>query len=169
MLHEVSASDGVIRSALSNAFHKDDAEAVLRLARIYRFTGIGNSDHVAAALHKDPEAKELLPIMIRLSSVPYDVDDDARALNGIASQIFDFWEVLAVSAGRIRRKLANGGCWQPSSPSNPPTCVADPVELGQLIEQQNILFDLVIRTLLAQCLLPEQLVRGVNLDHDFYQ
>ncbi|XP_055388411.1 uncharacterized protein LOC129616963 [Condylostylus longicornis] len=169
MLHEISATDGVIRTALSHAFQNDDAEAVLRLARIYRFAGIGNADHIARSLHKDPLCKELLPIMIRLTSVSYDVNDEARGLNGITTQMFDFWESLAVAVTRTRKRMADGGVWKASAV--PLTeGLSDAQEAGQLIEQQAILFNLVIRTLLSQCLVPEGLFQApLDVDHDFLQ
>lgn len=171
MLHEISATEGVIRSCLTKAFQKDDAEGVLRLSRIYRLTGIGNADHIAVTLHKDPQLEKLLPILIRLTSVPYDVDDDARGLNGITSQMLDFWEVLAVSVNRVRTKVTETGTWRTETPAETaslPPGISDTAELGQLIEQQNRLFDLIIRTLLLHCLLPERLISGSD-GNDFYQ
>lgn len=166
MLHEIAAMDGVIRKKLTDAFPKDDAETVLRLARIYRYTVVGNADRIALALHKDQEIRELLPIMLRLSSVPFDMDDDARGLNGIAAQMFDAWEVLAVSTGRVRFKLVDG-----SYKSDPCLAAAlkDPGEIGEIIEQQNGLFDQLIRTLLSGCLIPTALLDCRIEDHDYHQ
>lgn len=164
MLHEISVSDGVVRAALTNAFVTDDADTVLRLARIYGFTGVGNSELIASSFHKSRELKELLPIMIRLTGVPFDAHDDARGLNGIAEQTLEFWEVLAVAIGRTRQQFTKGISDDSLAPA-----LTDPVEIGEAVEQQNVLFDLVLRTLLGQCLLPTPLLNGSDGNDEFYQ
>jgi hypothetical protein len=192
-LEELGSSGGHIRLALMESLECNDDETTLRLATIYTDACCGSIDKICFLFWTEKTfVNELFGIFLKLTSIQFDLEDENRGANGIASITLDFWEKFIVKISLQKERL-NSFCTQPLEKDNAEhssllkktasSCKDlffiemisdnsfDQMKYTQCVSELNKLFDFLFQALIELCSLPKCNLEGQQCPslYEFYR